>query len=133
VIDTFKKELENVDKIVAIDSRWFLFGSALAYVSKKPLVIVRKKWKLPFKTICAEYQLEYWTDILEMHIDSIEKWDKVVIVDDVLATGWTAKAVIDLIEKAWWRVEKLLFLIELQFLNGKDKLSGYDVVSLIKY
>ncbi len=133
VIDEFAKYLGSIDKIVAIDSRWFLFGAPLAYKLWKPLIIVRKKWKLPFKTISSEYELEYWTGILEMHIDSIDKWDKVCIVDDVLATWWTSKAVVDLVVKTWWNIDKLLFLIELTFLNWKEKLKWYDIVSLIKY
>ncbi len=133
IVDKFAEYLTDIDKIVAIDSRWFLFGAPLAYKLKKPLIIVRKKWKLPFKTISAEYQLEYWMDVLEMHIDSIEEGDRVVIVDDVLATWWTAKAVCDLVFKAWWEVEKLLFLIELEFLKWREKLKDCKVISLIRY
>ncbi|MBI5573575.1 MAG: adenine phosphoribosyltransferase [Elusimicrobia bacterium] len=124
---------KNIDKIVSMESRGFIFGSTLALKLGCGFVPVRKKGKLPYKTIREEYQLEYGTDILEMHEDAIVKDENVLIVDDVLATGGTAKAVCSLIEKLGGKVAGLCFLIELSFLNPCEKLKGYEISSLIKY
>ncbi|MDO8735240.1 MAG: adenine phosphoribosyltransferase [Elusimicrobiota bacterium] len=124
---------KNIDKIVSMESRGFIFGSALSLKLGCGFVPVRKKGKLPYKTIREEYQLEYGTDILEMHTDAIVKDENVLIVDDVLATGGTAKAVCSLIEKLGGHVAGLCFLLELSFLNPQEKLKGYEIFSLIKY
>jgi len=122
-----------IHKIVSMESRGFIFGAALSLKLGCGFVPVRKKGKLPYKTIREEYQLEYGTDILEIHEDAIVKDENVLIVDDVLATGGTAKAVCSLIEKLGGKVAGLFFLIELSFLNPQEKLKGYEISSLIKY
>lgn len=124
---------KKIDKVVSMESRGFIFGAALALKLGCGFIPVRKKGKLPYKTIREEYQLEYGTDILEMHEDAIEKDENVLIVDDVLATGGTAKAVCSLIEKLGGKVAGLSFLIELSFLKPYEKLKGYEISSLIKY
>lgn len=120
------------NKIAAIESRGFLFGSAMAYKLNMPLVIVRKPGKLPWKKIREEYSLEYGTDAIEIHEDSITKSDKVVIVDDLLATGGTAEACARLVKKAGGSVDSFLFVVELEGLGGREKLSA-PVQSLIRY
>ncbi len=124
---------KKIDKIVGIEARGFIIGAALAYKLCKGVVLVRKKGKLPYKTIQVTYELEYGTDTLELHIDAINKDDNVLIVDDVLATGGTVKATAELIEKLDGNVFECCFLCELEFLKGREKLSGYDVFSLIKF
>lgn len=126
-------KLKNVNKILSMESRGFIFGSIVAYELKCGFVPVRKKGKLPYKTISVEYALEYGTDILEIHEDAISKNDNVVIIDDVLATGGTAEAVINLIKKCGGNVVGLGFLIELSFLNPREKLKGQEIFSLITY
>lgn len=120
-----------VDKVVAIESRGFIFGSALALSIKAGLSIVRKPRKLPYKTVQVEYSLEYGTDILEMHVDALTSGDQVVIVDDILATGGTAKATAELVEKMGGKVRTCLFFSELVFLKGREKLKPYRVESLL--
>lgn len=124
---------KKIDKIVGIDARGFIFAAALAYKLKTGLVIVRKKGKLPFKTISKRYSLEYASSVLEMHQDSILPGERVVLIDDVLATGGTMKATIDMIEKLKGKIIGVDFLIELTYLNGRKNLKGYKVKSLIKY
>jgi adenine phosphoribosyltransferase len=97
------------------------------------LVIIRKTWKLPYKSITKSYVLEYGTASFDLHIDAIQTWKKVAIIDDVLATWGTAAASISLIEEVWWIIHSLNFLIELEFLEGKGKMSEYNVNSLVKY
>ncbi len=121
------------DVVVGIESRGFIFASSLAYKLGKGLVPVRKPGKLPADTVQVSYQLEYGTDSLEMHADAIEAGQRVIIIDDVLATGGTARAVAELVEKVGGKVEALGFLVELDFLKGRDKLSGYEIVSLLRY
>ena len=128
----------GVDKVVAIESRGFLFGSALALHLKAGLTLVRKPKKLPYRTKRIEYDLEYGTDSLEMHVDALTQGDRVIIVDDVLATGGTAGATIRLVESMGAKVMALVFLAELSFLNGRNKLgahgaSGGRVHSLLSY
>ena len=120
------------DYIVAIESRGFIFGSAMAYKLGCGVVPVRKKGKLPYKTYEESYELEYGTATLEMHIDALEKGDKVVVVDDLLATGGTVGATLDLIKKFDAEIIGIDFLMELLFLNGREKLADYPVNALIK-
>jgi len=124
---------KGITKVVAMESRGFLFGVPVAIGLKAGFVPVRKPGKLPRKTLKETYQLEYGTDSLEMHEDAIKKGDRVLIVDDVLATGGTADAVRKLVEKAGGKVAGLSFFIELGFLKGKEKLKGFEVSSFIKY
>ena len=134
-IDAFAEQLKGVefDVIVGPEARGFLMGAPLAYALEKPFIPVRKPGKLPFQTIQHTYQLEYGTDTLEMHIDAITPGQKVVIIDDLLATGGTINAVAELVEKLGGEVVKMLFMIDLAFLNGKEILARYDVTSLVTY
>lgn len=134
-IDLFTREFKNkkIQKIIAIDARGFLLASALAYKLGSGIVIVRKKGKLPHKTIACEYDLEYGKETLEIHKDSIKKGERVLIIDDVLATGGTALAAAKLAERLKAKIVGIGFLIELKFLNGKEKFKKYNIFSLIKY
>lgn len=134
-VDQFEAALDGVefDAIVGPESRGFIFGVPLAYNMKKGFIPVRKAGKLPYTTKAKEYDLEYGTATIEMHVDSIKPGDKVVVVDDLLATGGTSKAMIDLIEELGGEIVKIVYLIELTFLDGRDKLNGYDVESIMKY
>ena len=134
-IQSMQKSLENLDFdiIAGAESRGFIFGMPLAYNFKKGFVMIRKKGKLPAETIEESYDLEYGTATIEMHKDAIKPGQKVVIVDDLIATGGTAKAMVDLIEKAGGKVVQLNFLMELEGLEGRKALKGYNVVSAIKY
>ena len=134
-VDTLAKALEGVefDKIAGIESRGFLFGAPLAYNLHKPFVLIRKKGKLPHKTIEQEYALEYGTATIEMHEDSIDEGERVVIVDDLIATGGSMKAAATLVERLGGKVEKLLFVIELPELGGRKTLEGYDVFSACEF
>lgn len=118
------------NKIVAIESRGFILGSALALHLNKGFVMVRKKGKLPGKTVSNSYDLEYGSDTIEMLPTSLEKDEKVLVLDDVLATGGTAKAACELVEKLGAKVSACMFMIELDFLKGRDKLN-YPIESLI--
>ncbi len=124
---------QDVDVIVGLESRGFIFGMPLAYNLHKPFVLVRKKGKLPCETIDETYDLEYGSATIEMHKDSIRPGQKVVVVDDLIATGGTVAAAARLIEKLGGTVEKCVFLIELAGLNGRKKLEGYDVQAVISY
>lgn len=132
-IDEFSKNLEWIDKIVALDARGFIFWWALSYKLNIPFVPIRKAWKLPSDCIQIEYDLEYWKNIFELHTDSINPWEKIAIIDDLLATWWTAKASVELVEKLWGIVESLNFVANLTFLDGEKKLDWYNINSLIKY
>lgn len=123
----------DVDLIVGPESRGFVFGTPLAYSMKKGFIPVRKKGKLPAKTVKASYQLEYGLDTLEMHADAIKKGQKVVIVDDLLATGGTTGAIIDLVKQLGGEIVGIAFFIELSFLSGRDKLKDYNVKSLVQF
>jgi adenine phosphoribosyltransferase len=127
--------LRNVDfdLVVGSESRGFVFGAPVAYAMGKGLVLVRKKGKLPRETISESYDLEYGSATLEMHIDSIKKGQKVVIIDDLIATGGTTGAVIKMIERLGGEVVKICFVMELAGLCGRKALDGYDVESLIVY
>ncbi|AWX43503.1 Adenine phosphoribosyltransferase [Flagellimonas maritima] len=124
---------EKIDKVVGVDSRGFIFAPLMALWLKAGFVPVRKKGKLPFTTISESFELEYGTDILEIHMDAIQKGEKVLVHDDVLATGGTAKAVCNLVEKLGGEVVQCNFLIQLTFLNGAEKLNGYDIKALLNY
>jgi len=131
-----KKKVESFgefDIIVGSESRGFIFGAPLAYALGKGFVPIRKKGKLPYKTISVEYELEYGTDILEMHIDAIKKGQRVVIVDDLLATGGTTKSNIKLVEQLGGEILGIVYFVELTFLNGREKLKGYNVESIVQY
>ena len=133
-VDTIAEKYKDkkIDTIVSVEARGFFFGAAVAYRLGVGLVPVRKKGKLPYKTHAVTYQLEYGTDTLEMHQDAVKKGDNVLIVDDLLATGGTVKAVTELIEKMGGIVAGIAFVIELLPLKGREKLRGYEVTSLIK-
>lgn len=124
---------KDIDVVVGPEARGFIFGAPLAYAIGAGFVPVRKKGKLPADTISAEYDLEYGTDVLEMHKDAIKSGQKVVIIDDLLATGGTIESVAKLVEAVGGEVVSLLFVIELTDLKGKEKLSKYEVSSLVKY
>ena len=123
----------DYDVVVGPESRGFIFGVPVAYKNHKSFVPVRKKGKLPCETISQEYSLEYGTATIEMHKDAIKPGQKVVIVDDLIATGGTIEAIIKLVEALGGEVVKIVSLIELQGLKGREKLKGYDVDALIKY
>ncbi len=134
VIDIIGGRYENqqIDSIVVIDARGFIFGSALAYKLGCGISLVRKQGKLPWKTYSVSYDLEYGSAAVEIHIDAVSGGDRVLIVDDLLATGGTAKAGAALVEKIGARIIALEFVIELSFLKGRDQLDGYTVNSLIE-
>ena len=126
-------EGRSPSKIVAVDARGFIFGGALACRLGVGFVPVRKKGKLPWQTIKATYQLEYGEDEVHMHKDAVQKGESVVIVDDLLATGGTAQATIDLVRQCGGEVMECAFVIELDFLNGRDKLESTPVFSILHY
>lgn len=134
-IDELIKRLDGVDfdVIAGAESRGFIFGAPIAYAMNKGLVLVRKKGKLPRETISMEYELEYGTAEVEMHKDSVKPGQKVVVIDDLIATGGTVEASIRLVEALGGEVVKVLFLMELAGLKGREKLKDYDVDSVIIY
>ena len=123
----------HVDIVLGAEARGFILGAAVAYGLGAGFVCARKPGKLPYETISAEYDLEYGTDRLEVHADAIKPGQNVLVHDDLLATGGTARAKVELVEKLGGKVVGLAFLIELAALKGRDKLEGYDVFSLITY
>jgi adenine phosphoribosyltransferase len=123
----------GIDKVVGVEARGFIFAPAVAYALNAGFVPVRKPNKLPAAVERIEYQLEYGTDALEMHVDAIRRGEHVLIVDDVLATGGTAAAVTKLVENLGGKVVGLGFVIELDFLKGRDKLPGYDIRAMLHY
>ncbi len=135
IIDIFSDRYRDkgIKYVLGADARGFIFGAAIAYNIGAGFVPVRKKGKLPYKTISASYDLEYGSNTVEIHEDAIEKGDKVVLVDDLLATGGTAKAMADLVHQLGGEIEELAFMIELEGLNGRDKLEGENVFSVLKY
>ena len=134
-IDKMAEQVKDkkVDLIVGAESRGFLIGSALAYKMNSGFIPVRKKGKLPYKTISEEYALEYGTDTLFMHEDAIKKGDNILVVDDLIATGGTALAMIKMVEKLGGIVVGSSFLIELEELNGRKEIEKYPINVLIKY
>ncbi len=123
----------DYDRILSADARGFVFGAALAYRAKKGLVLARKPNKLPRKTVSASYELEYGSNTLEVHADSIPAGARVLVVDDLLATGGTARAMCQLVENAGGVVAGVAFLIELSYLGGRELLAPYEVTSLLAY
>lgn len=134
-IDSLQKELEglDVDVIAGTESRGFIFGVPVAYNMHKPFVPVRKKGKLPRETVSMAYELEYGSAEVELHKDAIKPGQKVVLIDDLIATGGTIEACAKLVEKLGGEVVKIVFVMELAGLNGREKLEGYDVASIITY
>lgn len=134
-IDKMQEFLKDVDfdAVVGLESRGFIFGMPIAYNLHKPFIPVRKKGKLPCETVEVSYELEYGSATIEMHKDAIKPGDKVVIVDDLIATGGTVEASIKLVEQLGGKVVKVIFLMELAGLEGRKKLAGYDVDSVIVY
>ncbi len=134
-IDELLKRLDGIefDAIAGLESRGFIFGTPLSYALNKPFIPIRKKGKLPREVITKEYELEYGTAEIEVHKASIQKGMRIILIDDLLATGGTAKAGAELIEELGGIVEAVLFLIELKGLNGRDKLSNYTVKSVVEY
>ena len=124
---------KGITHVASVESRGFIFGAPVAYQLDAGYIPMRKKGKLPYKTAAHEYALEYGTDTVEIHADALDAASRVLIIDDVLATGGTAVAACRLVEKLKAKVIGLSFLIELEFLHGREKLRGYDVVSLIRY
>jgi len=131
IVERYKDK--KIDKVVSVEARGFIFGSAIAYKLGAGVILVRKKGKLPHETNRVEYELEYGKDSLEMHKDAISPNDNVLIIDDLLATGGTMKAVCDLVQRAGGKVVEVAFLIELTFLKGRDRLKGHQVFSLIEF
>jgi adenine phosphoribosyltransferase len=140
--DLFKSAIERlagpfrrkgITHVATIESRGFIFGAPVAYELGAGVIPIRKKGKLPSQTVATTFQLEYGTDTLEMHTDSLDASSRVLVIDDVLATGGTAKASCELIEKLQATVAGLSFVIELEFLHGREKLGGYEVLSLIRF
>lgn len=134
-IDELEKKLEGLefDVIAGAESRGFIFGMPLAYHFHKPFIPIRKAGKLPCETVSKTYELEYGSATIEMHKDAISKGEKVVLIDDLIATGGTMKAAAELVEELGGTVVKILFLLELAGLNGRDALQGYDVESIVRY
>lgn len=134
-IDSMQECLKDtdVDVIVGTESRGFMFGVPIAYNLHKPFVPVRKKGKLPCETVSRSYDLEYGSATIEMHRDSIKPGQKVAVIDDLIATGGTVEAAVKLIEELGGEVVKIVFLMELAGLKGREKLAGYNVASVIRY
>ena len=134
-VDSMQALIEGTDAdvIVGAESRGFIFGAPIAYNLHKPLVLVRKKGKLPCETVEQSYDLEYGSATVEMHKDSIQPGQKVVIVDDLIATGGTVEATAKLVEELGGQVVKIVFLMELAGLKGRERLADYDVASVICY
>ena len=134
-IDLIQEKLEGLDfdVIAGTESRGFIFGMPIAYNLHKPFVLVRKKGKLPRETVSVSYDLEYGSATIEMHKDSIKPGQKVVIIDDLIATGGTVEACAKMIERLGGEVTRIVFLMELAGLKGREKLAKYDVKSVIRY
>ena len=135
VIDNIADQYKGkrIEKVIGIESRGFIFGGMLSYILGAGFIPARKAGKLPHKTISESYALEYGEAVIELHEDCISKGDKILIVDDLLATGGTAEAVVKLVNRLEGDIRGIEFLIELDFLNGREKLKGINVNSLIHY
>ena len=134
-IDLMQEKLKDVefDVVVGPESRGFIFGVPIAYNLHKPFIPIRKKGKLPCETVSVEYELEYGTATIEMHKDAIKPGQRVVIIDDLIATGGTIEAIIKMVERLGGEVVKVCFLLELAGLHGRDHLKGYSVSSVVSY
>lgn len=134
-IDTMNGLIKDTDfdVVVGPESRGFIFGTPVAYINHKPFVLIRKKGKLPCETVSKEYDLEYGTAVIEMHKDSIKPGQKVLIVDDLIATGGTTQAMVELVESLGGVVTGVVVLMELKGLNGREKLGGIPLYSAISY
>ncbi len=132
-VDQMAANMKDVDVLVALDARGFIFGAALSYKLGIPFVPIRKPGKLPDETISIDYDLEYGSNTLEVHTNAIQSGQKVAIIDDLLATGWTAAAAIELIEKLGGVVQWAHFVVELSFLEGNKKLKNAPIFSLLSY
>lgn len=134
-IDTMQELVKDLeyDAVVGAESRGFIFGTPIAYNQKKPFILIRKKGKLPRETVSIDYELEYGTATIEMHKDSIQKGQKVLIVDDLIATGGTTEAMIRLVEQLGGEVVGVVVLMELAGLKGRERISGYRLDSAIRY
>ena len=134
-VDTMQDKIKDLDfdVVAGAESRGFIFGAPIAYELGKSFIPVRKAGKLPCETVSMEYELEYGTACIEIHKDAIKPGQKVVIIDDLIATGGTIEAAAKLIEQLGGEVVKIVFLMELAGLNGREKLAGYDVASVITY
>jgi len=124
---------EKIDAVAAIEARGFIFGACIAQKLGVGFIPIRKKGKLPYKTYTCTYELEYGTDSVEMHCDAVKEGESVLLIDDLLATGGTMAAAAKLVEQAGGKVAGIGFFIELTFLNGREKLKNYNVVSLVQY
>jgi len=123
----------KITAVAGMEARGFIFGSLMAWELGLPFIPLRKPGKLPYDVQSVEYDLEYGSASLEVHIDAFEKDDRVLLIDDLLATGGTARASCELVEKSGAKIEACAFLVELDFLNGRERLSGYEVHSLLHY
>ncbi len=134
-VDLMQDKIKDLDfdLVLGPESRGFIFGVPIAYNLHKPFIPVRKKGKLPLETVSMEYELEYGTAAIEIHKDAIKPGQKVVIVDDLIATGGTIEAIVKLVEILGGEVVGIVFLMELEGLKGREKLEGYNVESVIKY
>lgn len=134
-IEIFRQHYQGrqVDAVIGIEARGFIFAAAVAYSLGVGFIPVRKPRKLPFRTVSRSYQLEYGTDTLEMHEDAVRPGDNILLIDDLIATGGTARAVAEMIEAQGGRVAGVGFVVELEFLHGRQALPGHDVFSILKY
>lgn len=134
-VDSMAEQYKNkkIDKVAGLESRGFIFGISIAQKLGLPFIPIRKKGKLPYKTISTSYALEYGTASIEIHTDALKEGENVLIVDDLLATGGTASAAVELVKKLKANVAGCVFLTELLFLNGKSKLKDIEVFSILKY
>jgi len=132
-VDELALLIQDADVIIGLDARGFLFAGALAYKLNKPLAVVRKAGKLPYKTISIDYELEYGKNTFELNIDAVKPGDKVAIIDDLLATGWTARAACELVKRLGWEVSSVNCVVNLPFLFGEEFLKEYTVNCLVRY
>ena len=123
----------KIDKVAGIEARGFVFGAAVAYAMNAGFIIIRKPGKLPYQTVKQTYELEYGSDEIEIHEDAIKSGERILLVDDLLATGGTMAAAAELINKIGGEIVGISFVIELTFLHGREKLKGYNIHSLVKY
>ncbi len=135
IIDGWKEKFQDkgVDAIIGAEARGFIFGAALAYAMEVPFIPVRKRGKLPAKTLSQEFELEYGKDEIEIHIDAINSGDRVLLVDDLLATGGTMEAMTRLVEDLGGEIVEILFVVELPLLKGRERLGKYAVSSLVEF